>query len=420
MTRISEVYELQLPTEVQQLLEMFDIININVASLGLPLQCIGLGEYEYHLASTMFAPVVLAAAIVLGSLALPYLKAIRARDRLWFRRGKPKEMLLEALPWLLLLLFLVSPLVSSAAFRAFACEEFDSGQSYLRADYAVECSSTAYARVELLAWLGILLFPVGVSMLYAMLILLSRRDILDGKHTSLSRALGFLVRGYRPEFMWWELLVLWRQLYLVGFALLVDTGSVEQLVISFLAALGYMLFFSVATPFKKDGDNYFGQACSFALVAGFFFLFLLKVNVLTASMHDTLSEQLRDMYHFEILLVTAGLVGSILLSLLLAAAMACHQIVQAARVPTIRLQMTKASPDLSLAKGHTWHLFLSHIWGTGQDQCATIKRQLTIMLPGASIFLDVDDLRSIDALEGYIEGSQVIATMKSSPLMSSV
>ena len=31
------------------------------------------------------------------------------------------------------------------------------------------------------------------------------------------------------------------------------------------------------------------------------------------------------------------------------------------------------------------------IWGTGQDQCATIKRQLSMLLPGVSIFLDVDE-----------------------------
>ena len=38
-------------------------------------------------------------------------------------------------------------------------------RSYLRADYAIDCSDTeawgSYKRVELLAWLGILLYPVG-------------------------------------------------------------------------------------------------------------------------------------------------------------------------------------------------------------------------------------------------------------------
>ena len=70
-------------------------------------------------------------------------------------------MLFAALPWLLLLIFLVFPMVSSSAFRAFSCEDFDNGRSFLRADYGIECGTDTYARVEQLAWLGILLYPVG-------------------------------------------------------------------------------------------------------------------------------------------------------------------------------------------------------------------------------------------------------------------
>ena len=69
----------------------------------------------------------------------------------------------------------------------------------------------------------------------------------------------------------------------------------------------------------------------------------------------------------------------------------------------VRLKQTKQLPELTLTTGQKWHLFLSHIWGTGQDQCATIKRQLTALLPGVSVFLDVDDLESIDKLEEYVD-----------------
>ena len=73
------------------------------------------------------APFVLAAAILLGFLVSPFVKGLVALDYRWYRRGRPEEMLLAALPWLLLLVFVVSPMVSSAAFRAFSCEEFDDG-----------------------------------------------------------------------------------------------------------------------------------------------------------------------------------------------------------------------------------------------------------------------------------------------------
>ena len=45
--------------------------------------------------------------------------------------------------------------------------------------------------------------------------------------------------------------------------------------------------------------------------------------------------------------------------------------------------------------------FRSHTW-SNQDVCATIKRQLQLLLPDSRIFLDVDDLESIDKLESYV------------------
>ena len=62
-------------------------------------------------------------------------------------------------------------------------------------------------------------------------------------------------------------------------------------------------------------------------------------------------------------------------------------------------QATSQLPELPLAAGCKFHLFLSHVWSSGQDQAAVIKRQLQLCLPGVSIFLDVDDLEDISALE---------------------
>ena len=72
------------------------------------------------------------------------------------------------MPHLLTLSFLVFPMVSSAAFQAFPCEEFDDG-SFLRADFAIECGTPEHDQVVTLAWVGILLYPVGISLLYIVL-----------------------------------------------------------------------------------------------------------------------------------------------------------------------------------------------------------------------------------------------------------
>uniref|UniRef100_A0A7S2BXW5 Receptor ligand binding region domain-containing protein n=1 Tax=Haptolina brevifila TaxID=156173 RepID=A0A7S2BXW5_9EUKA len=69
---------------------------------------------------------------------------------------------------------------------------------------------------------------------------------------------------------------------------------------------------------------------------------------------------------------------------------------------------TGLPPVLSLNNGCTTHLFLSHIWVSGQDQVANIKRSLQLALPASRIFLDVDDLDEISRLEEHIAASQCI------------
>lgn len=81
------------------------------------------------------------------------------------------------------------------------------------------------------------------------------------------------------------------------------------------------------------------------------------------------------------------------------------------------LRGSGGAPELSLAEGLQYHLFLSHTWATGQDQVALMKRRLLALMPGRGrtaearqrsapkIFRDVDDLQDTDALEGYAASS---------------
>ena len=55
-----------------------------------------------------------------------------------------------------------------------------------------------------------------------------------------------------------------------------------------------------------------------------------------------------------------------------------------------------------------FHIFLSHVWATGQDQMRIIKQRLQEMIPELRVFLDVDDLEDIGNLEGYIERSAAV------------
>ena len=56
------------------------------------------------------------------------------------------------------------------------------------------------------------------------------------------------------------------------------------------------------------------------------------------------------------------------------------------KATTLRLKNGK-EPPLTLAPEHHYHTFISHIWSTGQDQAAVLKRQLCLLLPTAKVFL---------------------------------
>ena len=68
------------------------------------------------------------------------------------------------------------------------------------------------------------------------------------------------------------------------------------------------------------------------------------------------------------------------------------------------LRRTRVEPTLDDTT-HTFNLFISHTWSTGQDQAAIIKRGLQLYLRKSAprIFLDVDDLEDISKLEDYVE-----------------
>ena len=123
-----------MPAAVASLLTVFDILNLSIDALGLPLSCLQLGSFFNQLLFLVLSPCVLDLFILAFSMAIEVLTKRQAASL--------KAGLLLALPYLLYLLFFAFPLVSSRAFQAFDCEDFDDGTRFLRADYSLTCYGT--------------------------------------------------------------------------------------------------------------------------------------------------------------------------------------------------------------------------------------------------------------------------------------
>lgn len=108
----------------------------------------------------------------------------------------------------LLLTFLVYSSVSSTVFRTFACDDLDDGNRYLRADYRIICTDGKHRAFQAYAGMMILTFPVGIPLLYSVL-LYRLRYVLSAAgpfrlENSSARATADLWTPYRPECFYYE------------------------------------------------------------------------------------------------------------------------------------------------------------------------------------------------------------------------
>ena len=197
VARVESVFKVAMPASVTAVLNVFNSLNLSIDAFGLPLSCLQLGSFFDQLLFLVLLPVVLVLLTLVCSLGIEVLTKSEAASL--------KAGVIRALPYLLYILFFAFPLVSSRAFQAFDCEEFDDGTRFLRADYSLDCTDAEYRRVRFLAWVAIALYPVGVPLLYLTLLLCARKAILTEQPTALSRSLTFLHQDYELSMYWWEM-----------------------------------------------------------------------------------------------------------------------------------------------------------------------------------------------------------------------
>jgi len=406
-TQLAAVYALHFPAEYTRLLDaLSSVVNLHlfVWLPGFHPVCFGLSSLGAQLWFAALAPLGVALA------AFPVAKLA----------DQPAT---AALPFVLGWTFLLYPSIMSRGFRALApCDAFpysidtcsgslcdgmgdgpcycdpcptgcvDAGEvSFLREDYAVECTGSLFGRpsapsnVLAPAWLVVCLWAAGVPLMYALLLY---------NATRLRGSLAVLVGDYRRETVAWVLVPVTEKLALVGFLSLLDPGAGTQLLVAVLIAFCGLLLQSQTAPHRRRTDNLFAFVSAAMLV-----LVLLGSFVLQ-------SEAVAPNLDIDVTVTTAMLfVATLSVTLVAAVFFVCE--LYAARAPAFQLLETKQPPTLELETGKRWHLFLSHRWDN-QDAVAFVKQRLQLLLPGARIFLDVDDLESIDALESYVQESAVV------------
>lgn len=176
------------------------VIYLGADQIATPLTCVGLGGYAAKLTFAILAPILLVSLLLLGSTCKALCESCSESGRQGEQRFSWEKVAEGAAPLTLRLLFLAYPFVTSIAFEAWVCDEFEEG-AWLRADVSIKCGvgmaghgSPAHASAISLAALGILIYPVGIMVGFGGLLYAARKAIIDERPTRLSNALQFLHR----------------------------------------------------------------------------------------------------------------------------------------------------------------------------------------------------------------------------------
>ena len=198
-----------------------------------------------------------------------------------------------------------------------------------------------------------------------------------------------------------------RRLILVGLMVLIE-GMMQMVVGTSLAAM-FLLFQVLASPYQDMGDDFLAACSSFTLVMMFICCYAFKDYELVGlpDIEAKMSNEQRDIYVADqatlAVIMTASVLGSLILSVVL---FAVQFAIEGARVRRearakqarrLRFKLDQAEVHAPAIEPGHFHTFLSHVWGTGQDQMRIVKQRLLEMIPDLHVFLDVDGNRRCTA-----------------------
>ena len=429
------VYNVSLPDSYFEWTAFMDWLSIDWSGFAIPGSCLPGGYYSRLLLGGV-GPLVLLALVFLVS--FPIIIVIQLRDA---RKNKSRirsvaatvgnaivQATIQTLPIVLFVSFCLCAPTSSSIFATWSCAEYtedslaSTGRSYLRADKRMQCTTytesgteltAEYERVIAAAIPLVVVWAVLMPLLFFAAVQPSRTAIRRSRSTPLVRATAFLHREYEPQYYFWEAVYLAQRLILVGFVQFIPREQEHlRLLVGMLVALSYLILLLTTKPYRRNDLD--SLAVMLQISLALLLLFAMNVQIFNSLEQWYGAIATQRVLGFDSL---NGLVSvMVVLNLLVLATflfMMLYQMFSQQSVGIFRLVHSNQPPDLVLGGDMRYHLFLSHIWSTGQDQCAVIKRQLNLLLPGISVFLDVDDLEDIGALETYIEQTQCMLLFQS-------
>jgi hypothetical protein len=239
--------------------------------------------------------ILLRGLVALGLMLLPFILSImaymisyccsrvRGRAKESFKDGF-KAAAMRSLPYMIVVSFCLFQVVSSLTLSAWDCAEFmldsTTAKAFLRNDLSVECGTDRHVQIQNIAYIFFAIWPVGMPLLYLVMLLLCREPLVQKRRTPLTCATSFLHQEYTSRFFWWEPLFMLQRLNVTGFVMIFFQAefAVRRIIFSLIVTLVYMVVLLIFRPYSKSGLNFLAALGSqFALAFSMFTAYSMRI-----------------------------------------------------------------------------------------------------------------------------------------------
>lgn len=317
------------PASFARYLSAVSALNLNVMSV-VPINC-GSGSYNFidKLVMMTLAPIGFSLLLLIGCMV----ECARHAIRVSFLSAESEEDAVTRiksryLTLFFLLTYLVLPNVATTIFRTFLCTDVgpkdattDVNDRYLTADMRISCDSDYYQRGVIYASFMIVVYVVGIPLMYAVLLYRSRKDIAGryGKEIELvdglsskslsakaryaltgsgkrknplalrhdpaahqAQMVSFLWISYKPEFWYWEIVETTRRLLLTAVLSVCGPGTAAQAILALLLALFYIKLYGFFRPYEAEVDSLAAEVGQFQIFLTFLGALIIQRQLLGA------------------------------------------------------------------------------------------------------------------------------------------
>ena len=271
--QFASVVNVTFPDVYQRFLDAVDVINFEFSRV-LSAGCMFSFDFHDKLLIVTIGPI--AGLILLGiTYVIAASKHRHSKNALGNIWDKHVSMVL-------LVTFLVYSSISSTVFQMFACEVLDDGSNYLRADYRINCDSSKHKELQIYAGFMILLYPVGIPLLYTGLLFRDRtvlRKAAERNASSKVKPTSDLWKPYKPSRFYYEIIECVRRISLAGAIVFIYPNTVAQIAVTVVVAFIFAMLSEALAPYNVLWDCWISRTGHVVVFMSMYIALLLKTDV---------------------------------------------------------------------------------------------------------------------------------------------